>query len=88
MTQQANTYEDISCQELVELVTDYVEGGLPEPLRARFEQHIESCEGCRTYLEQMRATIRVTGRLAPESLTPDAEKTLLEAFRGWFHTPG
>ena len=83
MTQPANTYEDISCQELVELVTDYLEGGLGAELRARFERHIESCSGCHAHLEQMQATIRLTGRLAPESLTPDAEQTLLRAFRGW-----
>ena len=88
MTQQANTYEDISCQELVELVTDYLEGGMPAELRARFERHIESCSGCHAHLEQMQATIRVTGVLKPESLTSDAERTLLDAFRGWHRTSG
>jgi len=88
VTQQANTYEEISCQELVELVTDYLEGGMPAELRVRFERHIESCEGCRTHLEQMRATIRLTGELAPESLTPEAETTLLAAFRGWHRSSG
>jgi anti-sigma factor RsiW len=88
VTQQANTYEEISCQELVELVTDYVEGGMAAELRLRFERHIETCEGCRTHLEQMRATIRVTGELPPESLTPEAEATLLAAFRGWHRPPG
>ena len=88
MTQHANTYEDISCQELVEFVTDYLEGGMPPELRVRFERHVESCPGCRTYLEQMRATIRLTGELAPDSLTPEAERTLLAAFRGWIRTPG
>ncbi|MDX6412455.1 MAG: hypothetical protein QOE91_1971 [Gaiellaceae bacterium] len=88
MTQQANTYEEISCQELVELVTDYVEGGMPTELQVRFERHIETCEGCRMHLEQMRATIRLTGELPPESLTPEAETTLLAAFRGWHRPPG
>jgi hypothetical protein len=88
VTQQANTYEDISCQELVELVTDYLEGGMPEELRVRFERHVESCPGCGTYLDQMHATIRLTGALAPESLTPEAERALLDAFRGWLRTPG
>jgi anti-sigma factor RsiW len=80
---QANTYEELSCQELVELVTDYLEGGMPDELAARFERHIESCSGCRAHLEQIRATIRVTGELSPESLSPEAERTLLDAFRGW-----
>jgi anti-sigma factor RsiW len=88
LTQQANTYEEISCQELVELVTDYLEGVMPAELRVRFERHVESCSGCHTHLEQMRATIRITGVLSPESLSPEAEKTLLHAFRGWRRTSG
>ena len=80
---QANTYEEISCQELVELVTDYLDGVMPAELAARFERHIESCSGCRSHLEQIRATIRATGALTPESLSPEAERTLLDAFRGW-----
>ena len=79
----ANTYEELSCQELVELVTDYLEDGLPEELRERFDRHIAHCSGCTAYLEQMRATIRVTGTLTPESLSPEAERTLLDAFRDW-----
>ena len=87
MTQAANTYEELSCQELVELVTDYLEGALPDELRERFDAHIAHCSGCQTYLEQMRATIRATGTLTPESLSPEAESTLLEAFRGWRRSP-
>ncbi len=88
MTQPANTYEELSCQELVELVTDYLEDALPAELRARFEEHIAHCSGCTTYLEQMRATIRVTGTLTAESLSAEAERTLLDAFRGWTRPPG
>jgi anti-sigma factor RsiW len=80
---QANTYEDLSCQELVELVTDYLEGALPAELRRRFDDHIAHCAGCRTYLAQMRVTIRTTGSLTQESISSEAEQTLLEAFRGW-----
>jgi anti-sigma factor RsiW len=83
VTQSANTYEELSCQELVELVTDYVEGALPSELHERFDRHIAHCSGCQTYLEQMRATIRVTGTLTPESLSPEAERALLDALRGW-----
>jgi len=83
VTPSASTYEELSCQELVELVTDYLEGALPAELQDRFERHIAHCSGCQTYLAQMRATIRVTGSLTPEALSPDAERTLLEAFRGW-----
>ena len=83
MTIAANTYEELSCQELVEIVTDYLEGALPPELHERFEYHIGRCTGCHAYVEQMRATIRTTGTLTPESLSPDAERTLLDAFRGW-----
>jgi anti-sigma factor RsiW len=83
VTKTANTYEELSCQELVELVTDYLEGTLPSELHDRFERHIAHCSGCQAYLKQMRATIRATGTLTVDSLTPDAERTLLDAFRGW-----
>ena len=74
---------ELSCQELVELVTDYLEGALPPAERARFEAHIEPCDGCRRYLEQIRTTIELTGRMTPEHLDPAAEATLLSAFRNW-----
>ena len=77
------TVMEISCQELVELVTDYLEYALPPEERARFEAHIVPCEGCRTYLEQIRTTIELTGRLTPEQLDPVAETALLDAFRDW-----
>jgi anti-sigma factor RsiW len=73
----------LSCQELVELVTDYLEGTLPRRQRRRFEQHISGCDACTTYLDQMRATIGLTGRLRREDLDPDAEAELLAAFRDW-----
>jgi anti-sigma factor RsiW len=73
----------LSCQELVELVTDYLEGALSAGDRARFEAHIEACDGCTRYLAQIRVTIELTGRLAPEQLDPAAEAALLEAFRDW-----
>ena len=83
MTSTANTYEELSCQELVELVTDYLEGALPAELHERFDRHIAHCSGCQAYLAQMHATIRITGKLEAESLSPEAERTLLDAFRGW-----
>jgi anti-sigma factor RsiW len=75
----------ISCQELVELVTDYLEGALePADLR-RFEEHLAGCGKCTEYLAQLQATIRVTGTLTPDDLSPEAERELLEVFRSWFH---
>jgi len=73
----------LSCQELVELVTDYLEGALPEEERLRFEDHISRCDACTIYIEQIRQTIAVTGRLTEDALSPEAERELLEAFRGW-----
>ena len=58
----------ITCKELVELVTDYLEGALDADMRARFEQHLAACAGCREYLDQMRMTIRATGQLSEDSL--------------------
>jgi anti-sigma factor RsiW len=78
-----DTVMEISCQELVELVTDYLEGTLPTEERAQFEAHIVPCDGCRNYLEQIRTTIELTGRLTPEQLDPAAEAALLSAFREW-----
>ena len=77
------TDEQLSCQELVELVTDYLEGALSAEDRRRFDSHLAACDGCRTYLEQLKATVSLTGRLTPEQLDPQAEAALLEAFRDW-----
>jgi anti-sigma factor RsiW len=73
----------ITCQELVELITGYLEGTLAAADRARFEEHIAACDGCTNYLEQMRTSIRLTGMLTPESLSTDAERELLGAFASW-----
>ena len=78
-----STLPEMPCQELVEVVTDYLEGRLSPVDRARFEAHIADCEYCETYLEQMRLTIRTLGRIPAESLSDDARETLLSAFRSW-----
>jgi predicted anti-sigma-YlaC factor YlaD len=75
--------EDLRCDELVELVTDYFEGALAERDRLRFEEHIVLCEGCSNYFGQMRRTIRLTGRLTEDDLSDDARTDLLTAFRDW-----
>lgn len=75
--------DDLPCQELVELVTEYLEQRLPDNVRARFEAHLARCPGCRTYLEQMRQTIRALGRLPTDSIEPEARERLLEVFRDW-----
>ncbi|HVI35558.1 MAG TPA: zf-HC2 domain-containing protein [Gaiellales bacterium] len=73
----------IPCCELVELVTDYLEGALSPQQHARFEHHIAGCDGCTAYLEQMREAIRLTGTLREQQISPDARAALLHAFRGW-----
>jgi anti-sigma factor RsiW len=74
---------DITCQELAELVTDYLEGALPYTQRARFRLHIAGCRNCRTYVEQMRATIAITGRIRADDIPVEVRGELLAAFRGW-----
>jgi anti-sigma factor RsiW len=73
----------MSCQELVELVTDYLEGALDPPEHARVEEHLAACEGCRLHLEQLRRTIELTGRLRTADVPPEAATALLAAFRNW-----
>lgn len=73
----------ISCQELVELVTDYLEGALSTADLRRFEEHLAGCGKCTEYLAQLEATIRVTGTLTLDDLSPEAERELLEVFRSW-----
>jgi len=74
---------DLPCRELVELVTDYLEGVLAPGEAARFEAHLAGCRHCRAYLEQMRLTLAALGRLTEDDVAPDAEEALLRAFRGW-----
>jgi anti-sigma factor RsiW len=79
----AGPSEELSCKELVELITNYLEGALSAPDRQRFEEHLSVCPGCREYLAQMRQTIRAVGRLSEESLPPKAREQLLDVFRNW-----
>jgi anti-sigma factor RsiW len=75
--------EAINCQELVELVTDYLEGALePADLR-RFEEHLAACGKCTEYMAQLRATISAVGQITPDDLSPEAESELLAVFRDW-----
>jgi anti-sigma factor RsiW len=74
---------DLACQEIVEIVTDYLEGAMDPALRASFDAHLAGCPHCPHYLEQMRATIRVAGTITADDLPPDLRAGLLEAFRGF-----
>jgi predicted anti-sigma-YlaC factor YlaD len=74
---------DLTCRELVELVTAYLEGELPLEERTLFELHLGYCDGCRAYLRQMRQVLESAGKLTEESVSPEARDALLGAFRSW-----
>jgi predicted anti-sigma-YlaC factor YlaD len=73
----------LTCQELTELVTDYLEGRMPLRRRLAFRLHIGMCSRCRTYLKQMNTTIRVLGRFPVDPLPPDVAKAMQHQFRNW-----
>jgi len=73
----------LTCAELVELVTDYLEGALSPSEHARVERHLGACENCMRYVEEMRTTIALVGRIEEDDLSAEAKSELLAAFRGW-----
>jgi len=76
----------ITCREVVELVTDYLEGTMPAEDRARFEEHLTQCDGCERYVDQMRTTIRAAQATAEDDLSevpPEQLDQLVDAFRDW-----
>ena len=74
---------DVVCQQAVELVTDYLEGTLSRAARRRFEAHLAICPHCTEYLAQMRETISLTGRVAPEDLSPQMRDEFVDLYRRW-----
>jgi anti-sigma factor RsiW len=75
--------EHITCREVVELVTDYLDRALPADETSLFEQHINFCDGCVWYVEQMRKTVATVGRVSEEDVPPETRERLLTAFREW-----
>jgi predicted anti-sigma-YlaC factor YlaD len=75
--------KDIVCRQAVELVTDYLEGTLSRRDRRRLEAHLRRCPNCSAYLEQIRTTIRMTGSIEPEDLSPEARAELEDLYRRW-----
>jgi len=73
---------DLTCAHLVELVTAFLEGELDPETERRFVDHLSGCDGCGTYLDQIRRTVEELGNLPPESLPDTARDRLLAAFRG------
>ena len=75
--------KELNCQEVVELVTDYLEQVLLPEKQAQFEEHIEECPGCDTYLEQVQQTIMMLRKLSGQQTFPETKQDLLEIFRNW-----
>ena len=73
--------QPLVCQQMVELITDYLEETMPRSQRRRFEAHIAGCEHCTEYLEQMRRTIRLAGRLRAEDLSPEMSEEFAAIYR-------
>jgi hypothetical protein len=79
-------HDHISCQEVVELVNGYLDRSLDADEASLFEQHVNFCDGCDWYLDQMRTTISTVGRISEEQVPPDTRDRLLTAFREWKRT--
>ena len=75
--------KDIVCQQAVELVTAYLDGALSPRMQRRFEAHLQGCPNCSAYLEQIRLTIELSGRVEPEDLSFEARQDLTELYRRW-----
>lgn len=75
--------QQLTCEELVEIVTEYLDGGLSDAERERFEEHVVVCSGCANYLDQIRMTIEIAGRVTVDDLMEETKTELLAAFRDW-----
>jgi anti-sigma factor RsiW len=80
------TNEELTCKELVELVTDYLEGHLAPMDRSRFEEHISACPGCIHYLQQMQSTLKALAATPSPELPDEIQSALMTAFRNWKRT--
>jgi anti-sigma factor RsiW len=74
---------ELTCQELVEIVTEYLENKLPPADHRRFAAHLANCKKCTRYVEQMRTVIKLSGKLSEEAIDPKSKDDLLEVFRDW-----
>ena len=73
----------LTCQQVAEAVTDYLEGALSFVDRLRFHMHLGMCVGCRNYLRQMKYTIQTLGKLPAEPIPPKVRDELVKRFRDW-----
>ena len=74
---------EIPCQQVVEMISDYLEGALPARDRRRLDAHLAGCPHCSAYLAQMQETLRLTGRLVPEDLSHEMQQEFSEVYRRW-----
>jgi hypothetical protein len=79
----ASPSDEIACRELVELVTPYLENVMPADERALVDQHLAGCDGCQTYVQQMRLTIQAIGHVSDEAITSQTREQVLAIFRAW-----
>jgi anti-sigma factor (TIGR02949 family) len=79
----ADAHQHVTCSQVVELVTEYLEGTLPPEEATLVEQHLNFCDGCVWYVDQIRTAIATVGRIEPEEVPPDMRDRLLTAFRDW-----
>jgi anti-sigma factor RsiW len=73
----------MDCNELVELVTSYLDGSLDPDTHARFDVHLTECDGCENYLQQFSSTVATLGKISDETFDPAFRDRLLNAFRDW-----
>jgi anti-sigma factor RsiW len=79
----AESHDHLSCQEVVELVTAYLDGALPSEDATLFEQHLNFCDGCVWYVDQIKATVEAVGEAREDDISPEAKDRLMTAFRNW-----
>jgi anti-sigma factor RsiW len=77
------TEPDVTCREVVEMLSDYLDDAIPAPDRARLDEHLAGCDGCTAALEQLRETIRVTGALTEEQVAEPQLDAIRGVFRAW-----
>jgi anti-sigma factor RsiW len=78
---RGHSHDPLVCKEFVELVTDYLDGALPEDERARFEAHLAECDGCAGYLDDMRRLVDSLHQAPEPPPDPATRDALLRAFR-------
>lgn len=75
--------EDLTCRELVEVITDYFDGAMSPDEHARFERHLRDCTGCQAVISQFRTMVEVTGHLTEEQISEEQREAMRVVFRGW-----